>query len=419
MSAFESLHLRGYTVDAILVFKDEYYANYHYLAEWGRDRGVHVAVIDQPPSRDSNAINDHKALQKYFSSQHSSPDSAVMRTLNQLDHLHKARIHELESMPQRTLDSIWYPFAQHAHITDSNQIGVIDSAFSDHFDVHRPNAQTKSEESGLLHHDFDGSASWWTQTLGHGNSTLALAAAHAAGRYGHVLLPGHTHKPVLELCERLLQGPGKDWAAKAFVTDNGSTAMEVALKIALRGSSKKYGRRQRGVIGLSGSYHGDTIGSMDASEPSVYNNAVEWYSPRGGFWFDAPLIKYKDGKVVLKGGSDMGVPDGATLLDKHWECDIADSLNAAYDVQHRLNTPLAALYRTHISNTLTKLVEQGRHFGALVLEPLVMGAGGMLCVDVRTCFSVYAELIQLTQYLTATLPTHSHRCSAEQREALR
>ncbi|TIB36120.1 hypothetical protein E3P84_01056 [Wallemia ichthyophaga] len=376
LAAYESLHMRGYSVEAILVFREEYYANYQYLSDWGRERGVHVAVIDQPPSKDSNALNDQEALQAYFSSL-SNGDGAVLSTLDELDTRHKKRIEEIKTMPQRTLDSIWYPFAQHSHIKSAEQIGVIDSAHADHFDVHRP----ASASQDLLQQDFDGSASWWTQTLGHGNVTLALAAAHAAGRYGHVLLPGHTHKPVLELCEKLLKGPGSGWANKAFVTDNGSTAMEVALKIALRACSKKYGAANRGVLGLSGSYHGDTIGSMDASEPSVYNNAVEWYSPRGGFWFDSPLIKYKSGEMVLKGAVSMGVPKGAAVDGDYWEMAISDSIAGAYGVEERLKTTLTVFYRDSIQKTLERLVEEGRHFGALVMEPLVMGAGGMLCVD--------------------------------------
>ncbi|TIC00510.1 hypothetical protein E3Q17_02141 [Wallemia mellicola] len=377
LAAYESLHIRGYNIDTILVFKEEYYANYQYLTEWAQERGIHVATIDQPPSRDSNAFNDEKALSAYFNSLSTNDESPVVKALEELDRRHQARIDEVEGLPDRTLKSIWYPFAQHSHITSSSQIGVIDSAHADNFDVYRPNRDSTS----LLKQEFDGSASWWTQTLGHGNPTLALAAAHAAGRYGHILFPGHTHKPVLELCERLLEGPGKGWANKAFVTDNGSTAMEVALKIALRAASKKYGRTQRGVIGLSGSYHGDTIGSMDASEPSVYNNAVEWYSPRGGFWFDAPLIKYKSGKVILKGAVAMGVPENAVVNGDYWEIAISDSLSDAYNLDKRIKSDLSTLYRDFVQQTLIKLVGEGRQFGALVLEPLIMGAGGMLSVD--------------------------------------
>jgi dethiobiotin synthetase/adenosylmethionine--8-amino-7-oxononanoate aminotransferase len=91
-----------------------------------------------------------------------------------------------------------------------------------------------------------------------------MAAAEAAGRYGHVLFPSGTHAPALELAEKLLDTVGKGWAERVFYSDNGSTGMEVALKMALRSSGRRYGwegvvGENVGVIGLKGGYHGDTV----------------------------------------------------------------------------------------------------------------------------------------------------------------
>jgi dethiobiotin synthetase/adenosylmethionine--8-amino-7-oxononanoate aminotransferase len=103
-----------------------------------------------------------------------------------------------------------------------------------------------------------------SQSHGHASEPLTLAAAHAAGRYGHVLFPSGTHAPALELAEKLLSTVGKGWASRVFFSDNGSTAMEVALKMALRASGRRYGWQgevgeEVGVIGLRGGYHGDTV----------------------------------------------------------------------------------------------------------------------------------------------------------------
>ena len=104
-----------------------------------------------------------------------------------------------------------------------------------------------------------------SQSHGHASEPLTLAAASAAGRYGHVLFPSGTHEPALQLAEKLLSTVGQGWAGRVFYSDNGSTGMEVALKMALRAAGRRYGwdgevGQEIGVIGLRGGYHGDTVG---------------------------------------------------------------------------------------------------------------------------------------------------------------
>lgn len=103
-----------------------------------------------------------------------------------------------------------------------------------------------------------------SQSHGHAATPLTLAAAHAAGRYGHVLFPSGTHAPALELAEKLKETAGRGWADRVFYSDNGSTGTEVALKMALRAAGRRYGWEGEegvgvGVIGLRGGYHGDTV----------------------------------------------------------------------------------------------------------------------------------------------------------------
>lgn len=102
------------------------------------------------------------------------------------------------------------------------------------------------------------------QSHGHGAEPLTLAAAQAAGRYGHVLFPSGTNAPALELAEKLKETVGEGWADRVFFSDNGSTGIEVALKMALRATGRRYGWEgevggEVGVIGLRGGYHGDTV----------------------------------------------------------------------------------------------------------------------------------------------------------------
>ena len=243
ISAFESLLLRGYIVDAILLFKDDYYRNWEYLREYFRRKDIAVAAIRPPPPRISNPEEDRHSTELYYRNvcgeDEGSGDPEMMSVVQHLDQKHLERLDALESMPRRTLDAVWWPFVQHGAVDGEKAVTVIDSAYGDFFDTfqHRRRRgeaigthKDPSPPRSLIAPQFDGSASWWTQCFGHGHLEIAQAAASAAGRYGHVVFPLATHEPALTLIENLLhRGPGKDWAAKIFISDNGSTGMEVRL----------------------------------------------------------------------------------------------------------------------------------------------------------------------------------------------
>ena len=379
ISAYESLLLRGYSVESILLFKDEYYRNWEYLESYFAEHGVRVTAVAPPPPRNANASQDFITTEDYYR-KISTDTGGLVGVVEYLDERHDRRINELETMPRRTLDTVWWPFVQHGLVKHEGDVNVIDSAWGDHFTVftgHRPSPLPPAvAPSSLLESQFDASASWWTQALGHAHPALALAAARAAGRYGHVMYPQATHAPALRLAERLVfDGPGKGWASRAFISDNGSTGMEIALKMALRVASRRFSfapqeQKKVGVLGLKGSYHGDTIGAMDACEEGVYT--CEWHDAKG-YWFDPPSVGIKNGRAFVD------VPSAVAYTGKKIE---GVPLSWIYNVRARLNTLLAAAYRQHIDNTLEKLAAGGAPpLGALVLEPLVLGAGGMIFVD--------------------------------------
>ncbi|EJD06670.1 PLP-dependent transferase [Fomitiporia mediterranea MF3/22] len=383
ISSYESLIVRGYSVDSILLFREDYYRNWDYLTAYFNERGVHVASFPAPPPKSNNTEQNFVTTDSYFSEL--LKDELLSAVDEHLDNKHSERIEELHSMPSRTLDSIWWPFVQHGHVKEPKDVTVIDSAFGDFFSVYTGHTNSDSS-SNLLSSSYDGSASWWTQAFGHGQPSLALAAARAAGRYGHVMFPAATHLPALRLAERLLspKGPGNGWASRVFYSDDGSTAMEVALKMALRAYCKRHGsdldqtQKQRlGILGLKGSYHGDTIGAMDACYDGDGVYTCEWHSAKG-FWLDPPTIGLRDGKAYVD------LPDSIVSAGNINEKAIeAESLQWLYNVPQRLDTELATQYRRFISETLHKLAQsvQSPRLAALVLEPLVMGAGGMIFVD--------------------------------------
>ncbi|CAA7266903.1 unnamed protein product [Cyclocybe aegerita] len=380
ISAYEALLLRGYIIDAVLLFQDEYYRNGEYLKPYFEERGTFLATVRPPPPRLSNPTENFISTEGYYKTITSAEvgDEAGL-VVDHLDVRHKSRVDELESMPRRTLDTVWWPFVQHGQVKGEKDVTVIDSAYGDFFSVTKKSESTDTKRA-LLEPQFDGSASWWTQTVGHAHPSLTLAAARASGRYGHVMFPQATHLPALNLAERLVKdGPGKGWASRAFFSDDGSTGMEVALKMALRAFALRHGsnlganeKKSLGILGLKGSYHGDTIGAMDACEEGVYT--CEWHNAKG-YWLEPPTVGIKDGQIAITvPGSLASFPSSQTVN--------AESLAWVYDVENRLHTPLARAYALYITRSLEALAARGGpKLAALVLEPLIMGAGGMLFVD--------------------------------------
>ncbi|KAL4954024.1 pyridoxal phosphate-dependent transferase [Aspergillus filifer] len=377
ISAYESLLMRGYDVHSVLLFKDDYYQNHEYLGNYFRGKSIPLVHLTAPPARpheqtpDSQA-RDVEALDKYYGQVAESTD--VVSLLDEIALRNQQRIDSLEEMASRAQKTIWYPFTQH-HGMAPKDITPIDSAYDDFFQTYK--SPEDAGNQGNLQATFDGSASWWTQGLGHGNPGLALSAAYAAGRYGHVMFPGNIHEPALKLAETLLETVGNPRLQKVFYTDNGSTGMEVALKMALRAACDRYGwdasQEKIHILGLKGSYHGDTIGVMDCSEPSTYNQRVEWYRGRG-YWFDFSLVKMSQGVWKVE------VP--TELQESLGETQEFSSLNAVFDLESRVHSDIGERYRKYIRGTIERLVSsEGIKFGALIMEPIILGAGGMLFCD--------------------------------------
>ena len=361
IAAYEALLVRGYDVQSVLLFRDEYYRNHEYLGDYFGRREIPVRPLPVPPAREAAGDRDGENMERYYDGV--SRGDEVSSLLEEMAVKHHGRLDRLDSMRERAHDLVWYPFTQHQGRTPRD-IGVIDSAYDDHFQMFE-----STEHGPTTQPAFDGSASWWTQGLGHGNPDLALAAAYAAGRYGHVMFAGNVHEPALQLAERLLRLLDNPRLRKVFYTDNGSTGMEVAVKMGLRAACVRYGwdapPADVHVLGLKGSYHGDTMGVMDCSEPSTFNRKVEWYRGRG-FWLDFPQVSMAQGVWQVR--SEQGTEQ-------------FDSLADIFDLQQRLQSDTAAQYRSAIHRTIREQTQKGTKFGALLLEPIILGAGGMFFCD--------------------------------------
>ncbi|MFY7729125.1 MAG: adenosylmethionine--8-amino-7-oxononanoate transaminase [Flavobacterium sp.] len=120
---------------------------------------------------------------------------------------------------------------------------------------------------------IDAIASWWVNPFGHSNPYIANAIYKQLTTLEHVLFGGFTHDPALKLAERLMQIL-PDNQKKFFFSDNGSTAVEIALKASLQYFYNKGEKRTR-VIAFEDAFHGDTFAAMAASGISFFTEAFK------------------------------------------------------------------------------------------------------------------------------------------------
>src|ERR1700761_2739926 len=181
---------------------------------------------------------------------------------------------------------------------------------------------------------LDGISSWWTNIFGHANPRIASALKTQLDTLEHVIFAGFTHEPAIELAEELVRitPPGLD---KVFLADNGSAAIEVALKMSFHyWLNLGHGEKTR-FIALCGSYHGETLGALSVSDVALYRKT---YAPLLLTPFLAPS------------------PDA-------YEGEPGES--AEQTAERRLGD-LRALLEQHAHETC-----------AVIVEPLVQCAGGM------------------------------------------
>ena len=120
---------------------------------------------------------------------------------------------------------------------------------------------------------IDAIASWWVNPFGHSNTFIADAIYRQLTQLEHVLFGGFTHEPAIELAEKLMAKLPKN-QQKIFFSDNGSTSVEVAIKVALQYFFNK-GEKKTTIIAFENAFHGDTFAAMAASGISFYTQAFQ------------------------------------------------------------------------------------------------------------------------------------------------
>ncbi|MDL2408101.1 adenosylmethionine--8-amino-7-oxononanoate transaminase [Rhizobium calliandrae] len=157
-----------------------------------------------------------------------------------------------------TPSPVWHPFTQHALEPPMKRIVTTEGAYL--FD----------EDGNRI---LDAISSWWVITHGHRHPSIMAAIREATEAYDQIIFAEFTHEPAEALAERLLAFVPSG-LKHVFYSDSGSTAVEVAIKMAL-GTFHNRGVARDRIVVMEHGYHGDTIGTMSAGERGVFNAPFE------------------------------------------------------------------------------------------------------------------------------------------------
>ena len=145
---------------------------------------------------------------------------------------------------------------------------------------------------------YDTIASWWCNVHGHNHPKIKAAIRKQLNSLEHVLFAGFTHKPAIRLAEKLVSITPKK-LTKVFFSDNGSTAVEAALKISFQYWMNSGKERKTKFVSLDLAYHGDTIGAMSVAGTTIFNEAFaallfESYKVPSPYCYRCPKGKQKN-----------------------------------------------------------------------------------------------------------------------------
>ena len=162
------------------------------------------------------------------------------------------------NLQQRDAKHLWHPYTQHK--TAALPIGIV-----------KGEGALLWDENGKQY--IDAIASWWVNPYGHSNKFIADAIYKQLTSLEHVLFGGFTHEPAVVLSEKLIEIlPANQ--EKLFFSDNGSTAVEIAIKVALQYFYNK-GEKRLKIIAFENAFHGDTFAAMAASGISFFTEAFK------------------------------------------------------------------------------------------------------------------------------------------------
>ncbi|WP_136796653.1 adenosylmethionine--8-amino-7-oxononanoate transaminase [Desulfosediminicola ganghwensis] len=221
---------------------------------------------------------------------------------------------DLQQLLEFDRKHLWHPYTS---ITDPLPVYAVESAFGVRLHL--------ADGRELI----DGMASWWCVIHGYAHPELTRTIQEQAAKFSHVMFGGLTHKPAVDLC-RLLVEHSPAGLEKVFLCDSGSVAVEVAMKMAMQYQYARGRKNKNRFLTIRGGYHGDTFHAMSVCDPvtgmhNIYSGVLPEY-----LFAERPACRF---------GQD-------------WHPE---------DIQ-----PFAEL-----------IADNCDQLGAVILEPIVQGAGGM------------------------------------------
>ena len=230
-----------------------------------------------------------------------------------------------QDLVKRSLASVWHPCTQMKHHEQFPLVAI-------------------SHGKGAWLYDHDGNryldaiSSWWVNLFGHANPSINQALKDQLDSLEHVMLAGFTHKPVVELSERL-SALTQHQLGHTFYASDGASAIEMALKMSFHYWQNKGLTNKKEFICLKNSYHGETLGALAVTDIAIFK---ETYGP---LTRPAHIVANPDARLATNG-------------------------QTAKDVATLALTNLEELLKT-----------QSKSIAALIVEPLVQCASGMIMHD--------------------------------------
>ena len=225
----------------------------------------------------------------------------------------------------RSLRSVWHPCTQMQHHETVPLIPV-------------------SHGRGVWLYDADGKryldaiSSWWVNLFGHANPRINAALKDQLDKLEHAMLAGFTHEPVITLSEKLAERTGHV-LGHCFYASDGASAVEIALKMSFHAWRNAGQTEKREFVCLKGSYHGETIGALAVTDVPLFRDAY------GPMLQHVHVVAAPDARHAEQGESAAGI-----------------ALRAAHELE-------------------VLLEDRGAHIAAVIVEPLVQCAAGMVMYD--------------------------------------
>jgi len=281
------------------------------------------------------------------------------------------------TIQDRDKKHLWHPLTQHKLHPDSIAI------------THAKGALLFDENGSSY---IDAISSWYTCMYGHCNSYITGKVQEQLSKLHHVVFSSLTHEPAVKLSEALIKilPPNQ---TKLFFSDNGSTSVEVAIKMALQYHFNK-GEKRNVFIAFKEGFHGDTFGAMSVSGLSVYNG------PFKDFFIDVKRIPTP---------TQHNITEILSLLSQ---------LNERFDIAGFIYEPLvqgAAAMKMHNANHLDEILEVCKNLGILTIADEVMtGFGKTGKTFASDHMETKPDIICLSKALTAgIMPMAITSCSQE------